>query len=123
MSTRSQSKREAQTFRNVIKNLGYESIGDFIELAGGIVSMLMQDDNPEKENVKVMGEQLVMQTGIIIEQIGHFDKIVERNEELKQAAVDAEANRKKKDKAIAAAEILKSDTKNPTLFGPDGNVL
>jgi len=133
MSARSKNKREAQKFRSVINALGYESIGDFIELTGGIVSMLIQPDNPDAENVKVMGEQLVMHTGIIIDQIGHLDKVIERNEELKKAAKKAEENREKKEKAMAAAQaaeanpIITNPTKNdkgePLLFAPDGSVL
>ncbi len=137
MSTRSKNKREAQKFRSVINALGYESIGDFIELTGGIVSMLIQSDESDenKENIRVMGEQLVMHTGIIIEQIGHLDKVIERNEDLKKAAEKAKENREKKDKAIAAAAqaqaeanpIITKPTKNdkgePLLFAPDGSVL
>lgn len=126
MSERSKNKREAQKFRTTINQLGYESIGDFVELVGGIVSMLIKEDSHERDAFKVMGEQLVMHTGVIIEQIGHFDKIVEKNEELKKASEKAEEDREKRDKAQAAANSIVTPGRNadgPILFGADGQPL
>ena len=128
MSERSQNKREAQKFRATINQLGYENIGDFVELVGGIVSMLIKEDSHEKDAFKVMGEQLIMHTGIIIEQIGHLDKVIEKNEDLKKAAEKAENDRDKKDRAMLAASESKIVTpprnaNGPMLFGADGNPL
>jgi hypothetical protein len=120
-SERSKSKRELQKFRDVLTELGYESIGDFVELAGGMASMLMQnqteEDSVKKDNVNVMGEQFVAQTGIIIERIGHLDKLIQRNEELKKAAEEAKERAQKVARAKQAAEGV------PTLYAPDGSVL
>jgi CRISPR/Cas system-associated protein Cas10 (large subunit of type III CRISPR-Cas system) len=118
---RSKSKRESQKFRDILSELGYETIGDFIELAGGMVSMLIQNqeekDLVKKDNVNVMGEQFVYQTGIIIERIGHLDKLMQRNEELKKAAEEA------KEKAQKIAEGKQKQADAPTLYAPDGSIL
>jgi len=119
MSNRAEKKRESHKFVSTLESLGYESIGDFIEMCGGLVGILIDEESTQKETAKEMAQQFVMQTGIIIEQIGHLDKIIERNEELKKSAEKAKENKDKLERAC----FDKNDPNKKVLYDVNGNIL
>jgi len=76
-------KNEAQRFKELLDELGYEGIGGFLELVGGLVAMV-DGDEEDFEAAKQIAGPLSMQIGFMIERLGFLERIIEKNQALKE---------------------------------------
>lgn len=71
---------EAIKFQDVLKELNFESIGEFVELIGGVMGMINVND---MDNVKRISEAFAPRIGYIIDKIGYGDKVIEKNKSMR----------------------------------------
>jgi hypothetical protein len=105
--TKKKKKSEVQRFKDLLIELGYTNIGEFIELIGGFIAMVDGDEEDQKKAKEIAGP-LTMQIGFMIERLDLLDQIIEKNknlkEELEGKKIEVETNPELKaaiDKAIA----------------------
>ena len=90
---------EAIMFQDVLKKLQFESIGEFVELIGGLMGMINVNDI---DNAKKISEAFALRIGYILDKIGYVDKVIEKNKTMRdfyeeQERKLAEAQEKKKE--------------------------
>jgi len=64
---------EAMKFQDVVKELNFKSVGEFVELIGGVFGMLNINDI---DNAKAFSQAFAERIGHILLEIGHVDKII-----------------------------------------------
>lgn len=104
---------EAILFQDVLKKLQFESIGEFVELIGGVMGMLNVNDI---DNAKKISEAFALRIGYILDQIGYVDKIIDKNKTMRdfyeeqQKKLAEQAKQKELAKATEAANATVLDT-------------
>jgi len=71
---------EAIKFQDAIKELQFESIGEFVELIGGLMGMINVNDI---DNAKKISEAFALRIGYIIDKIGYADKVIDKNKTMR----------------------------------------
>jgi hypothetical protein len=75
-------KSSLMLFEEAVRGLGYDSIGEFMELLGGFAALVA---NEKYDTATVMADRLALQIGSVIEKMGHLEVVKARNELLKKA--------------------------------------
>jgi len=72
-------QKESTKFSLALKELGYESIGEFLEIVGGFSAMIS-----EGKDASYMAKPLAEHCGQLIERIGHLEVVKKKNKDLKE---------------------------------------
>lgn len=76
-----QEYAEAILFQDVLKKLQFESVGEFVELVGGVMGMINVNDI---DNAKKISEAFALRIGYILDKIGYVDKLIDNNKSMRQ---------------------------------------
>jgi len=72
-------QKESTKFSLALRELGYESIGEFLEIVGGFSAMVS-----EGKDASYMAKPLAEHCGQLIERIGHLEAVKKKNKQLKE---------------------------------------
>ena len=71
---------EAIKFQDVLKELKFDSIGEFVELIDGVMGMVNVNDI---DNAKRICDVFALRIGYIIDKIGYADKVIDKNKTMR----------------------------------------
>jgi len=91
-------QKESTKFSLALKELGYESIGEFVELVGGFAAMIS-----EGKDASIMAKPLAEHCGVLIERMGHLDAVKKKNRDLKE--IDEQIEKAKEDKPAITMDL------------------
>ncbi len=92
---------EAIKFQDTIKKLNFNSVGEFVELVGGIMGMVNVNDI---DNAKKICGPFAERIGHILVELNYVDKVIEKNKSMRDFYNEQQRQIKEAAEAKKAAE-------------------
>jgi hypothetical protein len=94
---------EAILFQDIIINeLNFNSVGEFVELVGGVFGMLNVNNI---DNAKRISEAFAVRIGYILDKIGYVDKIIENNKSMRDYYEEQQKLIKEKEEKVEKKKV------------------
>jgi hypothetical protein len=95
---------EAMLFQDTLKKLQFESIGEFVELVGGVMGMININDY---DRAKKISEAFALRIGYILDKIGYVDKVIDKNKSMRDFYEEQQKRLIEQEKVKKEAEVQK----------------
>lgn len=89
--------KDSKIFQSAIKELGYNSVGEFISITAALALLGISKDDADKERLTSMVPSFADHCGYILLKLGHLEELQQKQENLDEAdALEEEAKENEK---------------------------